>query len=680
MQRFLLTLSCLLIITVSFSQTTYRFTGSGNWNIAANWSNNTVPPSPLPGGDTIYIATAAGGNCILNVPQVISPGGSLIISADANFIISEGMLVNNNIVTAEPSVTICSNVWMKKNLTVSAYRNGDLIPQITDANQFSQSTTGAWCWYNNDSVNYSEYGKLYNWYAVNDPRGLAPAGWRVPNTSDINALVTCYGNLQRAGSAMKETGNTHWLSSNTDANNISGFSALPGGQRFYGSFSGVGEYAYFWQSEEEPNNGGKMFFLSYNNAWLFPAGSPMKIGHSVRCVKDTVFSTINLPVVTTNNITAIENTTAVSGGNITSDGGYPIIARGIVWDTIDAPTITDGQTIDGTGTGTYISNLSALKAGKVYYVRAYARNQFGCSYGNTISFTTAPPTLPVLSTGTIFLFFDTAAYGGGKLIDDGGSTALERGVVFSTHPLPTIADNKAFTLGGIDSFLVKFFPLTPGTTYYVRTYAINEAGTGYGNEVTVTTAPSDPGGNLVINNQVWMPKNLDVSVYRNGDTIPQVTDMTQWSSLTTGAWCWYNNDSASYAATYGKLYNFYAVADPRGLAPVGWHIPNEAEWITLADAAGGAIYAAVALKESGNAHWQFGGNGTNITGFTALPNGARFPNNADLGLTIYAHWWGYDAATGAGHSVYLSHYYSILFIDEMGGNQKRGYGVRCVKD
>jgi uncharacterized protein (TIGR02145 family) len=78
-----------------------------------------------------------------------------------------------------------------------------------------------------------------------------------------------------------------------------------------------------------------------------------------------------------------------------------------------------------------------------------------------------------------------------------------------------------------------------------------------------------------------MQKNLNVSKYKNGDIIPQVTDGTQWANLTTGAWCWYNNDSATYAATYGKLYNWYAVNDPRGLAPEGWHVPSDGEWNIL---------------------------------------------------------------------------------------------------
>ena len=121
-----------------------------------------------------------------------------------------------------------------------------------------------------------------------------------------------------------------------------------------------------------------------------------------------------------------------------------------------------------------------------------------------------------------------------------------------------------------------------------------------------------------------MDKNLDVDRYRNGDPIPKVTDPTAWVALTTGAYCYYNNDSATYAATYGKLYNWYAVNDPRGLAPAGWHIPSDAEWATIETCLGGASVAGGEMKETGTIHWQSPNTGaTNSSGFTGLPGGYR---------------------------------------------------------
>ena len=141
-------------------------------------------------------------------------------------------------ITFRPSneVTICNQVWATRNLDVTTYRNGDPIPQVTDIGQWGTLTTGAWCYYNNDPANGATYGKLYNWYAVNDPRGLAPAGWHVPSDSEWTTLTDCLGGVSIAGGEMKatgamETGTGLWFAPNVGANNSSGFTGLPGGGR-----------------------------------------------------------------------------------------------------------------------------------------------------------------------------------------------------------------------------------------------------------------------------------------------------------------------------------------------------------------------------------------------------------------------------------------------------------------
>ncbi|MBL0358943.1 MAG: proprotein convertase P-domain-containing protein [Chitinophagaceae bacterium] len=135
---------------------------------------------------------------------------------------------------------------------------------------------------------------------------------------------------------------------------------------------------------------------------------------------------------------------------------------------------------------------------------------------------------------------------------------------------------------------------------------------------------------VTIGDQVWMAKNLEVTNYRNGDPIPQVTDPTQWASLTSGAWCWYNNDSV-LGAIYGKIYNFYAVTDPRGLAPAGWHIPTMQEWYNPEYYLGGDGVTGGKLKSVN--YWNSpNGGGTNSSGFTALPGGYRFDNGGFGGM------------------------------------------------
>ena len=148
------------------------------------------------------------------------------------------------------------------------------------------------------------------------------------------------------------------------------------------------------------------------------------------------------------------------------------------------------------------------------------------------------------------------------------------------------------------------------------------------------------GTTIKIGTQTWMKKNLDVTRYRNGDHIPQVTDSVSWTALTTGAYCYFKNDSATYAATYGKLYNWYAVNDPRGLAPVGWHVPSDKEWTTLTDFLGGDSVAGGKLKETGLLHWRSPNKqATNTTGFTALPGGSRTNNGFFNSLNLYCQFW-----------------------------------------
>jgi uncharacterized protein (TIGR02145 family) len=195
-------------------------------------------------------------------------------------------------------------------------------------------------------------------------------------------------------------------------------------------------------------------------------------------------------------------------------------------------------------------------------------------------------------------------------------------------------------------------------------------------------------------NQTWTKSNLNVSKYNNGDPIPQVTDPYEWRSLTTGAWCYYNNDSSN-GAVYGKLYNWYAVNDSRGLAPVGYHIPSVTEWSNMINCLdtsnpdGGAIFniAGGKLKEIGTLHWSFPNLGaTNETGFTGLPGGWRsniyqFPSISFNEINYKGFWW-----TRSSHiqSSSVAWYYILdnehWSASKQYGPIKLGYSVRCIKD
>lgn len=187
-----------------------------------------------------------------------------------------------------PVVWICCNPWMTKNLDVSTYRNGDPIPQVTDPAAWAALTTGAYCYYNNDSATYAAvYGKLYNWYAVNDPRGLAPEGWHIPTDFEWTTLGNCLGGDGLAGGPMKEIGTTHWTTPNTGATNLSGFTALPGGYRYsYGVFTNIGLWGAWWSSTLYDSVSARYSYTENNTDNLTRTWTNKKIGFSVRCLRD----------------------------------------------------------------------------------------------------------------------------------------------------------------------------------------------------------------------------------------------------------------------------------------------------------------------------------------------------------------------------------------------------------
>lgn len=177
----------------------------------------------------------------------------------------------------------------------------------------------------------------------------------------------------------------------------------------------------------------------------------------------------------------------------------------------------------------------------------------------------------------------------------------------------------------------------------------------------------------------WMIKNLDVSTYRNGDPIPNVTSNSEWFNLTTGAYCYYNHDSATYAATYGKLYNWYAVNDPRGLAPEGWHVPSKNDWTDLTTALGGEAVAGGFTKETSTIHWPSPNSATNTTNFTGLPGGYRLGSGGFFEIGNFGEWWS-SSDSGAGVAWSQFEYYAEDGLYSDGANKRFGFSVRCVRD
>ena len=393
-----------------------------------------------------------------------------------------------------------------------------------------------------------------------------------------------------------------------------------------------------------------------------------------------------IPVLTTTAISAITSTTATSGGNITSDGGAAVTVRGICWSTSQNPTIVDSKTSTGAGIGSFTSNLTGLTAGATYYVRAYSTNSVGTAYGNELTFTTVA-TLPTLTTTAVSAITSTTAASGGTITNDGGSLVTARGVCFSTSQNPTIADSKTSNETGSGSFVSSITGLIPGTTYYIRAYATNGMGTAYGNEVSFGTdelTVTDIDGNVyhtvTIGTQVWMVENLKTTRYGNGDPIPNITVAASWSALSTGAYSWYNNDATTYKATYGALYNWYAVADSRNIAPTGWHVATDDEWSTLTTFLGGES-AGSTMKETGTSHWLSPNTGTtNSSGFTALPGGYLYYDGGTFSnVGRYGYWWS-NTADGVSFAWYRFLFYGYAYVYRGNLNKQFGFSVRCVRD
>ena len=234
--------------------------------------------------------------------------------------------------------------------------------------------------------------------------------------------------------------------------------------------------------------------------------------------------------------------------------------------------------------------------------------------------------------------------------------------------------------------------LTPNTAYTYRVYAYNSAGNSlqYSNEVIITTNGSAVNlASVTIGTQVWTSKNLDVDHYRNGDPIPQVTDGFVWQNLSSGAWCWYNNDSATYANVYGRLYNWYAVNDPRGLAVSGWHVATENNWnkmvkfldINADTICQGCIQSTTAgnsLKNTTGWNNPLPG-ANNSSGLTCLPGGQR-TNNGNFSQVGYNGFWWSASEYGQSYAWYRELRYNTSELYRWDYFKTFGFSVRLVKD
>lgn len=396
------------------------------------------------------------------------------------------------------------------------------------------------------------------------------------------------------------------------------------------------------------------------------------------CKKDPA-----LPSVVTSQISAITNNSVISGGNIKDDGNAQIIACGLVYGPSANLTINDLKTSEIVKI-TFSSQISNLEAGKNYYLRAYATNEVGTSYGEALPFKTSGASTSVSTLEATQVEFSSATLNA-IVTTDNSQTVIS--FIYGENE-----DNldKTIIVNGVTTYSASatISSLNNSTIYYFAIKAVNTYATVIGETKSFKTfegSVSDIDGNVYktvkIGDQVWMTENLRVTHYNDGSEIPNVTDGNTWANLTNGAWCDYNNDP-TLGKVYGHLYNWLTV-DTKKLSPQGWHVPSYEESIALnsfIDAATGSGK----LREVGNAHWASPNTGaTNETGFTALPNGLRSSDehNGGVGnfgfLNAAATFWT-STEMQAGFAFDFCLYPEGITFGAI--YNQYGFGIRLIKD
>jgi len=377
--------------------------------------------------------------------------------------------------------------------------------------------------------------------------------------------------------------------------------------------------------------------------------------------------------------------------------------------------ISDQSPTEGNSITNVSANISGLTPGTTYHFRIISVNSVGTANGNDLTFTTLS-VVPTLTTTSILYVTASSAITGGNITADGGALITSKGVCWATTPNPTIENSKTSDGTGIGSFTSKINCLFGATNYYVRAYATNSNGTGYGDQQCLITKlgpifnPSltyglvtDIDGNcyktIQIGNQIWMAENLKTIHYNDGNPIPNVTNGEEWANLPTAAWvgtelpltyitygayCWYNNETDTYGNDYGILYNWGAVGTDK-LCPIGWHVPSLAEWRIICpetDYENGPY--GEELMETGKIHWNESAelDGINTTGFTALPGGYRQSTGEFKYSGYQGYYWASNGRTYPGLKFAWDIYYygRITTPSAVLESEKQGRSIRCIKD
>lgn len=311
--------------------------------------------------------------------------------------------------------------------------------------------------------------------------------------------------------------------------------------------------------------------------------------------------------------------------------------------------------------------------------------------------------IPELTTREVSDITSISATSGGIITSEETAPLIACGLVWSILENPTLESNDGFTTVTADSgeFICGISELIAETNYFLRAYATNINGTAYGNEISFITpledvfeTISDIDGNrykiVSINDQVWMAENLKTSKYNDGTTIQLATDNSVWNELTSGAYCWYENDSAKYEKKFGKLYNWYIMNDDK-ICPEGWHVPSDEEWQKLemylgmiqneanqSGNRGEAENIGGKMKESGTMQWLSPNNGANNeSGFSGIPGGSR---NDSFGFIDEQGYWWSSTELYSSSAFYRNLISDKAYVFRQATEKRIGMSIRCVQD
>jgi len=424
--------------------------------------------------------------------------------------------------------------------------------------------------------------------------------------------------------------------------------------------------------------------VSLNTNYTYRVYSFNKVGKSINYSNEVSIKTINLPTLTTFQISSIYYQGASSGGQITSDGGSAITANGVVWDTSTNPTIALSTKTTELISGSFKSSITGLKATTKYYVRAYATNAAGTGYGNELSFTTdAYVVPPTLTTNTITDILFNGANSGGNISADGGAAVTARGVVWDTSTNPrTDLSTKTSDGTGTGSFKSSITGLKANTKYYVRAYAINSNWIGYGNEISFTTpAATSFTFNTVVgaNKRIWMDRNLGASRVATSSTDAEsYGDLYQWgrgadghqlrkSATTTILSTTDAPGNANFILTSTSPADWRSpkndnlwqgVNGTNNPCPIGFRLPTSSEWDTE--------------RQSWTAKNDVGA----FTSELKLPLAGTRSGGSLLDVGTYGNYWSSTVNGQYSYQLLLNSSNAIMNYN----NRINGFSVRCIKD